>query len=56
MVVHHLAKFGFQGHCGSGNIIFLVIERQSFTCSLTSAIAIFYNHMACYAHTHGVSD
>ena len=28
MVSHHAAKFGSHKHCGSGDIIFLVVEEQ----------------------------
>ena len=42
MVTHHHTKFGCKRHCGSENVIFLVIEEQNFACSLTYAITVFY--------------
>lgn len=42
MVTHHHTKFGCKRHCGSENVIFLVIEEQNFPCSLTYAITVFY--------------
>ena len=32
MVSHHLAKFGGHRHCGSGDMMFLVVEEQGSTC------------------------
>ena len=44
MVSHQPTKFGSHRHCGSGDIMFLVIEVQDSTCSLESAITIYpYN-------------
>ena len=32
MVSHHPAKFGDHGHCGSGDITFLVAEEENPRC------------------------
>ena len=41
MVSHHLAYFGDQKHCGSGDIMLLVDEEQVSTYSLKSAITVY---------------
>ena len=33
MVSHHLAKFSDHRHCGSGDIMFLVVEGENSRCS-----------------------
>ena len=33
MVSHHPATFGGHRHCGSGVIMYLVVEKQDSTCS-----------------------
>ena len=38
MLIHHPAKFGGHWHCGSDDIIFLVVEKQDSTYSLQSSI------------------
>ena len=40
MVRHHPVKFGGHRHCGSGDIMFLVVEEQDSTCLLKSTITI----------------
>ena len=32
MAGHYLATFGGHRHCGSGDIIFVVVEEQDSTC------------------------
>ena len=32
MVSHHHATFGGHRHCGSGDIMFVVVEEQDSTC------------------------
>ena len=32
MVSHHTAKFGGHRHCGSGDMMFVVVEEQDSTC------------------------
>ena len=32
MVSHHPAKFDGHRHCGSGDLMFLVVEEQDSTC------------------------
>ena len=41
MVNHHPAKFGAHGHCGSGDITFLMIEEQDSTCSCLKRPIVF---------------
>ena len=31
-VSHHPVKFGGHRHCGSGDMMFLVVNEQDFTC------------------------
>ena len=38
MVSNHPAKFGSHKHCGSRDLMLLVIEEQDSTCSLTSVL------------------
>ena len=38
MVSHHSAKSGGQRHCGNGDIMFLVVQKQEFTCFRTYLI------------------
>ena len=33
MVCHYPAKFGGHSRCGSGDIIFSVVEEEDFKCS-----------------------
>ena len=40
MATHHSTKFGNQRHYGGGYIIFLVVEEQDSTYSLTSTIVM----------------
>ena len=41
IVSHHPAKFGGHRHCGSGDIIFLVVEEKDTTSLLNSTNTIF---------------
>ena len=41
MVSHHPAKFGDHGHCGSGDIMFLVAEKENSRCSRFSPSLLF---------------
>ena len=53
MFSHHPAKFGDIRHRSSGDIMFLMVEEQDFTCLLKSAITLLYwKHMAYYALSH----
>ena len=38
MVSNHPAKFGSHKHCGSSDLMLLVIEEQDSTCSLTCVL------------------
>lgn len=40
MVSHHLAKSAGHVQSGSGDLVFLVVEEQDFTCLLKSAITL----------------
>ena len=40
MVRHYSAKFGGHRHWSSGDIMYLVVEKQNSTCSLNSVITI----------------
>ena len=54
MVSHHLAKFGSHSHCGSGDVMFLLVERQDCTCSRFNPPLLFI----CKRHglkAHGIS-
>ena len=33
MIGYHPAKFGDNRHCGSGDLMFVVVEGQDSTCS-----------------------
>ena len=41
MVIHQTTKFGGHKHCGSGDIMLLIVEEQDSTFSLKSAITIY---------------
>ena len=41
MVSHHPAKFGDHGHCGSGDIMFLVAEEENSRCSRFNPSLLF---------------
>ena len=50
MVSHHLAKFGGHRHCGSGDVMFLVVEGQDSTCPCLNLPLLFISKaydMAC---------
>ena len=32
MISHHLAEFGVHRHCGSGDMMYLVVEGKDSTC------------------------
>ena len=49
---HHSAKFGVHKHCGSGDMMFVVVGGQDFTCP---HYCLSLKHMACYAHAHEIS-
>ena len=37
-----MLSIGGQRHCGGGDTMFLVVEEQDSTCSLNSAVIVFY--------------
>ena len=39
---HHLAKFGGDRHCGSGDIMVLVVEEEDSKCCRFNAPLLFY--------------
>ena len=41
MVSHHPAKFGGHGHCGSGDVMFLVVKDQDSTCPPFHLLLLF---------------
>ena len=41
MISHHPARPDCHRYCGSGDIIFIVLEEQAFTCSLVSIPLLF---------------
>ena len=41
MVSHHPVKFGGHGHCGSGDMMFLVDEGQDSTCPRFNLLLLF---------------
>ena len=56
MVSHHPANFGGHRHCGSGDMILIVVEGQ-----IPHALSQIRNHcssvkhMACHTHTCEIS-
>ena len=48
MVSHHIAKFGGHRKCGSGDIMFLLVEEQDSTCPLLNPSVLLI------AKAHGV--
>ena len=45
MVSHHPAKFGGHRHCGSGDMMFVVVEGQESTCPrLDSPLLLISNN------------
>ena len=56
MVSQHTAKFGGPRHCGSGDLMFFVVEGQHSTYPrLDPPLLLSPKHMACHAHTHEIS-
>ena len=41
MAIPHPAKFGCRRYCGSGDIIFSVVDERDSICSLKSVITTF---------------
>ena len=56
MVRYHPVRFGGHGHCGSGDIMLLVVEIK-FPHVLASIrhFCLSLKHMAYHAHTHEIS-
>ena len=52
MVGHHPAKFAAHMHSGSGDMIFLVVERQDSTCPCLNPPLLFISkaHGVSYSH------
>ena len=53
---YHPAKFGGHRHCGSGDITFLVVDKQDFTCFLEPHYCLSLKHIACPLLTHEISE
>ena len=53
MVSHHPAKFGGPRRCGSGDLIFLVVEEQDSTCFRFNPQLLFISkaHGVVMSHT-----
>ena len=41
MVSHHPAKFGGHRHCGSGDVMSLVVEEEDLRCSCSNPQLLF---------------
>ena len=55
MASHHPANFGSHRRCGSGDMMFLVVEGQDSTFSwLNPKYFLSLKHMACHALTHKI--
>ena len=54
MVNHHPAKFGTHRHCGSGDIILLVVEEQDSACSRLNPLLLFIFVRACLESTQHI--
>ena len=48
MISHYSAKFGDHRHCGSQDMMFLVVEEQDLLCSL--------KHIASHVLTQEISE
>ena len=42
MIGHHPTKFGDHRHCGSEDIIFLVVEEEDSICSFKFVITVYF--------------
>ena len=44
-------------NCGSGDMMFLVVEGQDSTCPSLNLLSLFFSpkHIACHAHAHETS-
>ena len=52
MVSHHPANLGDPRHCGSGDMMFVVVEGQDSTCPPLDPSLLL---ISCHARTHYVS-
>ena len=43
MVSHHPEKFGDHRHCGSGDIMFSVAEKENSRCSCFNPTLLFFS-------------
>lgn len=48
---YHLASFGDHRHCGSGDLMLLVVEGEDSTCPRTTLLFIFKAHGMLCSHT-----
>ena len=53
MVSPHPPKFGGHGYCGSGDMIFLLVEVQDSTCPRSDPPSL--KHIASHVHTNEIS-
>ena len=44
MVIHHPDKFSDHRHCGSGDIMFFVVEKQDYTCFRLNVPLLFVSN------------
>ena len=57
MVSHYPARSGGHRHCGSGDMIFSLVEEQDIPHALAKIrlYCLSPKHVACHAHTHKIS-
>ena len=55
MVIHNPAKFDVHGHCGSGDMTFVMGKDQDSTCSSFDLPLLSLKHRTCHFHTHKIS-
>ena len=54
MVSHHPTKFGDHRHCGSGDIMFLVAEKENSRCSRFNPALLFNPPLLFISKGHGL--
>ena len=53
MVSHHPAKFGDHKHCGSGDIMFLIVEKENSRCSRFNPPLLSIHHNCLFLKDMG---
>ena len=58
MVSHHSVKFGDHWHCGSGDVMFVVVEGQDSRCPRLDPSLLFISKAHCMpcSHTQNFKD